>query len=279
MSDPIRTADYIAWAESLPKNCAFIYRFNKFDSETAKALSQIARDRHQQFIIRHSRFDPQSDGSHFKRKTALQDIRLFREKHPEALLSLAALKTEAYNEPLPDIDGLFVSSIFKSKSPSAGNPIGVQKLRNYVKAYNVPIFALGGINTETVKELRETGIAGIAAIGGLEKKENMTDQTLEISKHKDGNNITFIAKYPNSDIEAILELSYVRDKIYNAHHTGVPKAMGGKGVGTALVKAMSEDAQEHNYKIIPGCPFVAVWFKRKPEWAAMAALEPEKFKR
>lgn len=279
MSDPKRTPHYLDWAKSLPEGCALIYRFDKFDAHTAQSLSDIAKKKNQQLLIRDETLHPQSDGMHLKRDTSLGKIRTLKNKDPKALLTLAALKNESYKEPLPAIDALLVSAIFKSKSPSAGEPIGVEGLRHAVQKYAIPVFALGGINTSTVKSLEGSGIAGIAAIGGLKKENIMSKDNLVISKKIDGDTITFNARYSGDDLSAELNLSKVKDGVYNAHHTGVPKAMGGKGVGTALVKAMSEDAHENNYKIIPGCPFVAVWFKRKPAWAEMAALEPEKFRR
>ncbi len=50
-------------------------------------------------------------------------------------------------------------------------------------------------------------------------------------------------------------------------HTGVPKAFRGQGVGAALVARAVEDARAAGDKILPLCPFVAVQFRRHPEWA------------
>ena len=163
-----------------------------------------------------------------------------------------------------------IPSIFSSQSPSAGAPIGVQALKNYVKKCPVPIYALGGVNKTTAPLLHKTGIAGIAAIEGVTKDSYMVENTLHISKEATPSSIVFKAKVPSNHEEAVLNLSKVSEGVFNAHHTGVPKSMGGQGVGTALIKAMSEDARDNHYKVIPGCPFVAAWFKRKPEWAEMA---------
>lgn len=105
----------------------------------------------------------------------------------------------------------------------------------------------------------------------------MRDKDIEITKEEGGDTITFKATVPKLSDEAELVLAQISDNLYNAHHTGVPKSMGGMGVGTALVKAMSEDARDLGYKIVPGCPFVAAWFKREPKWAKMAAAEPDLF--
>jgi uncharacterized protein len=48
-------------------------------------------------------------------------------------------------------------------------------------------------------------------------------------------------------------------------HTGVPPAIEGRGVGSALVRAMVEDAVSRNLTIVPLCSFVAGWLDRHPE--------------
>ena len=49
-------------------------------------------------------------------------------------------------------------------------------------------------------------------------------------------------------------------------HTEVPKALEGKGIGSALAKHAFEWAKEQNKKVIVYCPFVAVYLKRHPEY-------------
>lgn len=284
MSDPIRTPDTIRWAENLPDHCAIIYRYIDFDPNIARSLRNISQKKRQQLLLRSKALDANCDGLHFIRSTSLEAIQKFQVSNSKAITTLAALKHTQYPHPLPPVDGLLVSAIFPSQSPSAGDPIGVQTLRQKVERFAVPVYALGGINPKTAPELSDTGIAGIAAVGALTQENTMTKNTtdkrtgLKITKSESGDKLQFKAQFPGLDDEAVLDLNLVAKGVYNAHHTGVPKSMGGQGVGTALVKAMSEDAKNMGYKIIPGCPFVAVWFKRKPEWAEMAALNPEDFK-
>lgn len=285
MSDPKRTPDIIAWAEDLPEHCAVIYRYEEFDETIAAKLRTLTLARHQQLLIRSEAFLAPCEGLHFRRLTELNAIKALKQSNPVALMTMAAIKTGEYFATLPDLDGLLVSAIFPSQSPSAGAPIGVEGLKTKVLQFDAPIFALGGINLETAAQLKETGIAGIAAIGALtpglplemKEKTPMSKLDLIIEKETTHNTITFKAKLEELDDIAVLNMRKVSDGVYNAYHTGVPRSMGGKGVGTALVKAMSEDAQKEGYKIIPGCPFIAVWFKRKPEWAKMAALNPDEF--
>jgi thiamine-phosphate pyrophosphorylase len=63
-----------------------------------------------------------------------------------------------------EADALVVSPVFASNSPSAGTPLGVEGLRELVAATDTPIYALGGVRAETVEELRDTGIVGLAAV-------------------------------------------------------------------------------------------------------------------
>lgn len=49
-------------------------------------------------------------------------------------------------------------------------------------------------------------------------------------------------------------------------HTEVPKAMEGKGIGSALVLKVLQDIEERNLRLIPLCPFVATYIKKYPEW-------------
>lgn len=48
-------------------------------------------------------------------------------------------------------------------------------------------------------------------------------------------------------------------------HTEVPEAHGGKGLGTALIRAGLAAAREHGLKVIPICPFFAAYMQRHEE--------------
>ena len=54
-------------------------------------------------------------------------------------------------------------------------------------------------------------------------------------------------------------------------HTGVPKELGGMGVGVALVKRAVEDARKNGVKIIPLCPFAKAQINKHLEWQDVLA--------
>lgn len=49
-------------------------------------------------------------------------------------------------------------------------------------------------------------------------------------------------------------------------HTIVPQALGGRGVGSKLVKHALDYAHEHNKKVSPQCSFVSVYIDKHPEY-------------
>ena len=65
------------------------------------------------------------------------------------------------------LDGIIISSVFSSKSPSAGIPIGIEGLKRAVETLDVPVFALGGVNAQTAPDLIGSGAAGFAGVSGL----------------------------------------------------------------------------------------------------------------
>ncbi len=71
------------------------------------------------------------------------------------------------------------------------------------------------------------------------------------------------------DAENEAEITYVSEgeNLRICDHTGVPKAYEGRGIALELVKALVADAREKNLRYVPLCPYVAVQFRRHPEWA------------
>lgn len=49
-------------------------------------------------------------------------------------------------------------------------------------------------------------------------------------------------------------------------HTGVPKALEGRGIAGKLAEHGLEYAREHHLGVVPHCPYVASYIKRHPEY-------------
>lgn len=56
---------------------------------------------------------------------------------------------------------------------------------------------------------------------------------------------------------AYLSYDIVDDHTLNYNHTIVPKALGGRGIGTALVEFALKYANDNNKSVVPSCSFVA----------------------
>ncbi|MDN4753058.1 GNAT family N-acetyltransferase [Porphyromonadaceae bacterium W3.11] len=49
-------------------------------------------------------------------------------------------------------------------------------------------------------------------------------------------------------------------------HTEVPRVLEGRGIGTSLVRDVLEDVEKQDLRLVPLCPFVAMYIKKNPEW-------------
>lgn len=268
MTDPKRTPSPVKTVLALPEKTVIIYRhFGADDREIVAAqLREVTHGKTQQLLIG---ADPElakqvrADGVHFTRDATLKQPHIWREKRPDWLITMAGLKgIQDYKGKLSVLDGLFISSVFPSKSPSAGEPVGVESLTRLQAELGVPIFALGGITAETAPSLIGSGISGLAAIDGILK--DIVMMNIEAQDTDYGHR--FVYREDGHD-DAELTMKRIDDDLFNANHTGVPKSMGGRGIGKALIEFMSNHAREHGYRVIPGCPFVAAMWKRRPDWA------------
>lgn len=68
-------------------------------------------------------------------------------------------------------------------------------------------------------------------------------------------------------------LSYevVSEDILDYNHTIVPRELGGRGLGTALVKHALTYARDHHKKVVPSCSFVASYIDRHDEYQSLLA--------
>lgn len=166
--DPGRTSDPVALASGLPNGSGLIYRhFGAPDRrEVAARLAQIAKRRGLVFLIGN---DPKlaretgADGVHWSQKRR-SEARRWRSRFD--MMTCAAHSRRAVFQARDAMcDGVLLSTVFKSKSQSASYPMGALRFRNIVRgAPSCPIYALGGVNSETIGRLGRQ--AGAAAIEG-----------------------------------------------------------------------------------------------------------------
>lgn len=61
-------------------------------------------------------------------------------------------------------------------------------------------------------------------------------------------------------------------------HTEVSPAYEGKGVGSALARAVMDDSRAKGRTVVPICPFLAGWLDKHPEYAEITAQGTKKIK-
>ena len=65
---------------------------------------------------------------------------------------------------------------------------------------------------------------------------------------------------------------YERDgNVITFTHTEVPPELGGKGVGSTLVKGALEQVRAEGLKVVAECPFVKAWIGKHPAYADLLA--------
>ena len=57
----------------------------------------------------------------------------------------------------------------------------------------------------------------------------------------------------------------LRDGVMTVTHTGVPDAVGGRGIAAELTKFLLDVARTSGWKIIPACSYTAAYVRRHPE--------------
>ncbi len=80
-------------------------------------------------------------------------------------------------------DFITLGPIYKTPSKMKyGKPVGIEMLRNVKSDVSIPVFAIGGIKEDNVKEVMDAGADGIALISGILGAKNIGEKTMELLK-------------------------------------------------------------------------------------------------
>jgi predicted GNAT family acetyltransferase len=69
---------------------------------------------------------------------------------------------------------------------------------------------------------------------------------------------------------ALIEYTISDNRIFLTH-TEVPSELGGRGVGTLLVKETLEEIERMKLQVIPACTFVKSFIQKNPEYRRLLA--------
>lgn len=91
-------------------------------------------------------------------------------------------------------DYLGVGAMFSTDSKLDAEDVSLEELKNIVKDTGIPVVAIGGIDRDNIRELKDTGISGVAVISAILKEKDKKEATRELFKLSrevfyEGNNI------------------------------------------------------------------------------------------
>ena len=171
VTDPDRTPDPVALAERLPCGCGVIFRGfgRKGAGKTARRLGQVARERRLVLLIGADSVRVRGAGVHLPERLAHRAGAIKRAR-PGLVVTVAAHSLPALiRARRAGADAALLSAVFKSRSPSAGRPLGPIRFAALARQAGLPVYALGGIKTKNAPRLMGSGAVGLAMVEGLAK--------------------------------------------------------------------------------------------------------------
>jgi thiamine-phosphate pyrophosphorylase len=112
-----------------------------------------------------------ADGAHFpQRRIAMAAS--WRVRRPGWFITCAAHSIRACLQARrAGADAVLLAPVFATGSHPGGSVFGSLRARATMRAVPLPVYALGGVNAQTVRQLRGAPFAGLAAIGGLDVQD------------------------------------------------------------------------------------------------------------
>ena len=171
-TDPVRTPEPEAVAARLPRGAAVVFRpFGAPDAaERGARLKAVALKGGLRLLVgadERLAIALGADGVHLPERLAHRARRL-KAAHPGWIVTAAAHSESAARRALAlGADAAVVSTVFASRSASAGRPMGAVRLAGLVRRVDGPVYGLGGIDNKKARLLKDTGLIGLAAVDGF----------------------------------------------------------------------------------------------------------------
>ena len=92
----------------------------------------------------------------------------WRRRRPDWLLTTAAhSEATLYHATANGVDAVLMAPLFATMSHPKARPLGIARFATLAHGARVPVYGLGGVDLGTVRRLRGSGAAGIAAVSAL----------------------------------------------------------------------------------------------------------------
>lgn len=153
--------------------------------EEAKEIQKLCRQYQVPFVINDNvdiaaRID--ADGVHVGQSDMeAGDVR--KKLGPDKIIGVSAQTVEqALRVQEHGADYLGVGAVFPTGSKEDATEVSHETLKAICDAVDIPVIAIGGINSGNVSELRGTGICGVAVISAIFAKKDICAAAAELKK-------------------------------------------------------------------------------------------------
>ena len=153
--------------------------------EEAKEIQKLCRQYQVPFVINDNvdiaaRID--ADGVHVGQSDMeAGDVR--KKLGPDKIIGVSAQTVEqALRAQEHGADYLGVGAVFPTGSKEDATEVSHETLKAICDAVDIPVIAIGGINSGNVSELRGTGICGVAVISAIFAKKDICAAAAELKK-------------------------------------------------------------------------------------------------
>jgi thiamine-phosphate pyrophosphorylase len=172
LTDDDRTLDPLKSVRALPPGSLVVLRARQYARrlELAKAIAPVAKERRLVWLVAD---DPElasrveADGAHFP-ESRMAEAHHWRALRAHWLITCAAHSLSACaNIARTSADAAFLAPIFATASHAGGETLGPMRMRAIARQSPLPVYALGGIDDQTARRLRNATLAGLAAVGAL----------------------------------------------------------------------------------------------------------------
>lgn len=172
MTDQVRAPDPIGAARALPCGSAIILRHTdaKARAALARALIEMARNRGLMLLVAGDAPLAAEIGAHGLHlpEARAREAAHWRALKPAWIITAAAHSARAVaTARIVGADAALLAPVFATSSHPDRAPLGLLRARLIAARAGLPVYALGGVNAETVARLARSNFAGIAAIEAL----------------------------------------------------------------------------------------------------------------
>lgn len=168
LTDPERVRDPVSLARALPRGAGIVLRHFGQSGQIALArpLARIARQRGLVFLVAN---DPGlarivgAAGVHWPQRDAHRAA-VWSRRMPAWIQTASAHDRASCTRPPAGVSAVFLSAVFESDSPSASGALGVMVSQRWARVAKTAVYALGGVNAQTLDRLDGGVMSGACAV-------------------------------------------------------------------------------------------------------------------